>query len=208
MVARSDGRPFEAEPHVAASLCVSCGLCAGSCPTSMPFRRRSGLSPGIDLPDFTMATLRERVEKASEGLSGTCRLMVFGCENGLPVSKMETSDVAAVALRCIGHLPPSFIDYVFSNDLADGVVLTGCRENACHSRFGIEWTKARLDGTRDPQLRRRVPRERIKTIWCGAGAAGEFEREINKFRQAVAGLPKPERRAPKPPAEPREPAHA
>ncbi len=208
MVARKDGRPFEAEPEVDTSLCVSCGLCAGSCPTSMPFRRRSGLSPGIDLPDFTMATLREKVEKASEDLSGACRLMVFGCENGLPANKLESNNVAAVSLRCIGHLPPSFIDYVFSNDLADGVVLTGCRENACHSRFGIEWTKARLDGTRDPHLRRRVPRERIKTIWCGSGGAREFGREIEKFRMAVAGLPKPERRAPKPPAEPREPAHA
>ncbi len=208
MIARADGRPFEAQPEVDASLCVACGLCAGSCPTSMPFRRRSELSPGIDLPDFTMATLRDRVEAAAAGLGGPTRLIVFGCENGLSASRMANSDVAAIQLRCIGQLPPSFIDYVFSNDHADGVVLTGCRENACHARFGIKWTDERLAGERDPHLRRRVPRERVKTIWCGSGGSGEFAREIERFRKTLASLPHETRVKAKPATRSREPAHA
>lgn len=208
MVARTDERPFEAEPKVDPALCVACGLCAGSCPTSMPFRRRSGLSPGIDLPDFTMAMLRERLEEAAAGLTGPCRVLVFSCDNGLPAAKIASANTAAVSLRCIGHLPPSFIDYVFSNRLAEGVVLTGCRENACHARFGIAWTQERLAGTRDPHLRRRVPRERIRTIWCGAGGASEFAAEVEQFRQSLSALPDSRKAEPPPAAEPREPAHA
>ncbi len=208
MVTRKDGRPFEAEPEVDPAMCVSCGLCAGSCPTSMPFRRRSGLSPGIDLPDFTMAMLRDQVEEAAAKLSGACRLIVFTCDNGMPARKIASADTAAISLRCIGHLPPSFIDYVFSNRLAEGVVLTGCRENACHARFGVAWTQERLNGTRDPHLRRRVPRERIRTIWCGAGGGREFAAEVERFRQSLGALPDPRKAAPPPASEPREPAHA
>ena len=41
MMPRTDGRAFEREAVVNPSLCVSCGICAGACPTSMPFRRAS-----------------------------------------------------------------------------------------------------------------------------------------------------------------------
>ena len=61
MMPRTDGRAFEREAVVNASLCVSCGICAGACPTSMPFRRASELVPGIDLPGLTIAALRDRV---------------------------------------------------------------------------------------------------------------------------------------------------
>lgn len=194
MVARTDGRPFEAEPQVDPSLCVSCGLCAGSCPTSMPFRRKSGLSPGIDLLDFTMAILRERLETAAVGLEGPARIIVFTCDNGLRAEQNDSDNVASVSLRCIGQLPPAFIDYVFSKNLADGVILTGCRENACHARFGIEWTKARVSRTRDPQLRRRVPRERLRMVWVGSMGRSDSElmKEIQDLTQALVANAEPD----------------
>jgi quinol-cytochrome oxidoreductase complex cytochrome b subunit/Pyruvate/2-oxoacid:ferredoxin oxidoreductase delta subunit len=55
MMPRTDGRAFEREAVVNPRLCVSCGICAGACPTSMPFRRASELVPGIDLPSLSMA---------------------------------------------------------------------------------------------------------------------------------------------------------
>lgn len=183
LVARSDGMAFEREPVVDPDLCVSCGLCAGSCPTSMPFRRLSDLSPGIDMPDSTISSFRDKTEKQAAGLSGASRIMVFGCECGPKLSQIASSTVGTVPLTCIGQLPPAFIDYVLSRDLADGVVLTGCRENSCNARFGIDWTMARLDGNRDPHLRARVPRDRLKTAWVGA--SGTY-----KLRQTIDALAK------------------
>lgn len=57
MQVRSDGRPFEGEAVVDPSLCVACGICAGACPTSTPFRRMSELIPGIDAPGRTIASI-------------------------------------------------------------------------------------------------------------------------------------------------------
>jgi len=192
LVARSDGRAFEREPIVNPAFCVSCGLCAGSCPTSMPFRRLSDLSPGIDMPDRTIAALREETEAAATGLAGPDRIIVFGCDSGPAHAELKSGTVGTVALTCIGQLPPAFIDYVLSRDLADGVVLTGCSENSCQARFGVKWTEERMAGKRDPHLRRRVPRERVRTVWAGAAGMAKLKDEIAAFAQDLRDLgPKP-----------------
>lgn len=85
MKSRSDGGPFEAEAVVDPDLCVSCGICAGACPTSTPFRRMSDLVPGIDLPDRSIASIRMQLEKAAAGLKGSERIVVFGCDHGVPL---------------------------------------------------------------------------------------------------------------------------
>jgi coenzyme F420-reducing hydrogenase delta subunit len=200
MMPRTDGRAFEREAVVNASLCVSCGICAGACPTSMPFRRASELVPGIDLPSLTIAALRNRVHAVSESLTQGPRIMTFGCDHGVEVERACGPQVAAVSLACIGQLPPAFIDYVLSRDLADGVFLTGCADGFCYNRFGIAWTEARLAGERDPRLRARVPRERLMTLWLGRREDAELKRALHKFASRLAGLetPKVERRSPAP----------
>ena len=195
MVARSDGKPFEREPIVDADYCVACGICAGSCPTATPFRRLSDLRPGIDLPDLTISDLREATLAASAGLSGNRRIIVFGCCEGLPLERFRSDSVGTVRLNCTGQLPPAFIDYVLSWNLADGVVLTGCREDACHARFGIRWTGDRLAGHRDPHLRARVPRERLKTIWAGRLGIRQFADMLDRFSGELAVMPEPVRRS-------------
>ena len=210
LVARSDGTAFEREPIVDPDYCVSCGLCAGSCPTSMPFRRLSDLSPGIDMPDLTMARLRDQVEAVAPGLTGPSRIMVFGCDSGPAQANVRSSTVGIVALTCIGQLPPAFIDYVLSRNLADGVMLTGCRENSCNARFGIEWTNQRLAQERDPHLRNRVPRERVRTAWVGPSGASSLKAALSAF--AIELETAPGMAHPAPPSDflptPREPVDA
>jgi quinol-cytochrome oxidoreductase complex cytochrome b subunit/coenzyme F420-reducing hydrogenase delta subunit len=198
MMPRTDGRAFEREAVVNPSLCVSCGICAGACPTSMPFRRASALVPGIDLPSLTMAELRDRLHAAAAALTSGPRVVVFGCAHGVEVGRVRAPRIAALSLACIGQLPPSFIDYVLSRDLADGVFLTGCAEGACFNRFGIAWTEARLAGTRDPHLRARVPRERLMKLWLGRRQAAQLEHALADFAAQLEGLETPniERRSP------------
>lgn len=178
MQMRSDGRPFEAEAVVDPALCVSCGICAGACPTSTPFRRMSELVPGIDLPDRSIASIRADVNAEGARIVGPARIMVFGCINaGVLVARRSTS-VGLVPLNCTGQLPPSFIDYVISRNLADGVVIAGCTEDGCYNRFGTRWTSSRLAGKRDPHLRARVPPERIAVVWAGRLGGAMLRREI------------------------------
>ncbi len=199
---RSDGLPFEQEAVVDAALCVACGICAGACPTSTPFRRATALVPGIDLPQRSLRALRERIEAIARPLSGRRRVLVFGCDPAVAVEQLRRAEVAAVSLPCTAALPPSFIDYVLSRDLADGVVITGCRDGECYNRLGIEWMAARLAGSRDPSLRRRVPRERLSVCWAGSGDRSRLERMIEDFQGVVANLPAPEKPISGPPSGP------
>ncbi|MGI9378662.1 MAG: cytochrome b N-terminal domain-containing protein [Methyloligellaceae bacterium] len=181
LVARSDGKAFEREPIVDPAYCVSCGLCAGACPTSMPYRRLSELSPGIDLPDSTIADLREQTILVTGQLRGKNKIIVYGCHSCPSLSKLASDRIGFISLPCIGQLPPAFIDYILSRDLADGVMLTGCRENSCTARFGTEWTRQRLARERDPYLRGRVPRERVKTAWVGPAGSRSLQAALDEF---------------------------
>jgi coenzyme F420-reducing hydrogenase delta subunit len=136
-----------------------------------------------------LAALRDQVEEATAVLTGRARVLVVGCDHGVSISALGVDGAAAVALPCVANLPPSFIDYVLSRDLADGVLLTGCGDGACMHRFGIAYTEQRLQGARDPRLRTRVPRERVRTAWLGAGRQGRLAGEITAFQTDLATLP-------------------
>jgi coenzyme F420-reducing hydrogenase delta subunit/NAD-dependent dihydropyrimidine dehydrogenase PreA subunit len=186
---RTDGRPFAREAVVKPSLCTSCGICAGSCPSATPFRQRLPLTSGIDLPDMPLAGLKARIHARAERVGGYPRIFVFGCSRAVPLRAIETESVAAIELVCAAHLPPSFIDYVLSRGLADGVVMTGCPPGNCHYRLGSHWTEQRLLRQRDARLRGRVPPERLAVVWAGGAEAARLRAEIQRFARQLAALP-------------------
>ena len=201
MVGRTDGLPFLSQAQVNSALCTSCGICVGACPSSTPFRRSEELKTGIDLPDFSLKELRERTIAAGKALQGPARVLVFACEHG----GGRRFD-GAVRLPCVAMAPPSLFDFVLSQNLADGVVIAGCSESACFNRLGVAWTQQRIDGTRDPYLRARVPRERIATIWASALDTGRVAAEIAAFVAKIAALPRKKLRSPKAPTTPKQPS--
>ncbi|MDT3686320.1 MAG: cytochrome b N-terminal domain-containing protein [Pseudorhodoplanes sp.] len=198
MVPRTDGLPFPAQAQVNPSLCVSCGICAGACPSSTPFRRTEDLVTGIDLPDYSIKMLRERTIAACQALQGPTKVLVFACEHGGAAGRVD----GTVHLPCVAMAPPSLIDFVLSRKLADGVVMAGCAESAGFNRLGIEWTKQRFAGARDPYLRARVPRERVGTVWASALAQSKANSEIAAFTERVAALPPVTLQSPLPPSSP------
>lgn len=190
---RSDGRAFIGEAVVDPGLCLSCGICVGSCPSASPFRKRSDLVSGIELPNYMLSELRAKTRKASDRLSGGTRILVFGCDPGARIGGKVASLAAMVRMPCIGMLPPAFIDWALSRGLADGIVITGCREGNCHYRRGVDWTNARLDRKRDPQLRRRVPRTRILRFWASPVDGKALDKAIARFAESVSQLPEQEK---------------
>jgi ferredoxin/coenzyme F420-reducing hydrogenase delta subunit len=186
LVPRSDDSIYSKIAEVDASLCTSCGICAGACPTATPFRRASALVSGIDLPEGKMFDLRDEVVAAGQAMSKESdRVIVFGCAQGPTVGSLGAG-AQMITLPCVGNLPPPFIDFILSRGHADGVMLTGCCEADCYHRLGISWTHARLNGERDPYLRNRVSRERIRTRWVGPAGARALRRELAQFRHDMA----------------------
>ncbi len=174
MAPRSDGRPFDAEVIVDSDLCLNCGICAGSCPTSTPFRRARPITPGIELPNHRISDLRAKTLSKSEKFADGKRVLVYACSKA-DTKTLESDGAQVVTMPCIGMLPPSFIDFAISRELADDVVLAACSPGSCYYRLGIDWTQQRIAGERDPYLRKRVPRERLKLSVGGHIVGGDDE---------------------------------
>ncbi|MEE8393316.1 MAG: cytochrome b N-terminal domain-containing protein [Rhodospirillales bacterium] len=195
MQPRTDGRPFEREAVVNEKLCTACGICVGSCPISTPFRSIDELTTAIDLVDFPLKEVRVLTNKAVEELKnepadGRPRIIVFGCDHGADIRLIEQPGVAGFSLPCIAMLPPSFIDYAlsFSRGGIDGVLVASCRQCDCFNRLGDRWLHDRLDGTRDPYLRKRVPRQRVHVSWVSKTDGPMLEEELECFRASLETL--------------------
>lgn len=183
LVPRTDDLPYSAQVAVDPDKCVSCGICMGSCPSSTPFRRTEELRTGIDLPELPLVGVREQVHALAAALVQHPRILVIGCQHGAAGSAGNT-----LHLPCVAMAPPSLIDYALSRDLADGVAIVGCAESSCYNRLGIQWTKERVAGVRDPYLRRRVPRERLALIWASPWEQGRLAGEIAAFAVRLEGI--------------------
>ncbi|WP_347309654.1 cytochrome b N-terminal domain-containing protein [Defluviimonas sp. SAOS-178_SWC] len=184
MVPRTDDLPFSHQAEVDPARCVACGICMGSCPSSSPFRRSGDLVTGIDLPERPLATLRAEVIEAGAALSGPGRVLTLGCAHAASATPVP----GRVVLPCVAMAPPALIDFIISRGLADGVAVAGCAARDCYNRLGMAWTEARFSRERDPQLRRRVPRERLLTVWAGPSEGARLAEELAAFGNRLSSL--------------------
>jgi coenzyme F420-reducing hydrogenase delta subunit/quinol-cytochrome oxidoreductase complex cytochrome b subunit len=189
MQPRAGGKPGQQHAVVIAGLCASCGICAGACPSSTPFRSNERLTTGIDMPQFTVHRLRAQLEAALTRLTGERRIVVFGCDCAADVSVLAAPHVAAFSLLCAGQLPPSFVEYALRSG-ADGILITGCRTGDCQYRFGNAWTGERLERKREPHLRANVASQRVRLAWYSAGEEAALESELARFHAALNLLPR------------------
>jgi coenzyme F420-reducing hydrogenase delta subunit/ferredoxin len=184
---RSDGRPLAREAVVDPDLCAACGICAGACPSSTPFRAIDALATGIDLPERPIGALRTALERALASLRGAPKIVVFGCDCAADVATLSAPGTAVLSLECTAMLPPSFVEYALRSG-ADGVLVTGCREGDCAYRLGNRWTEERMQGAREPHLRATVPRERVRIAWHGPFDAAALSRSLASFRSTLTSL--------------------
>ncbi len=191
LVPRSDGKAYDAEAAVNVDNCVSCGLCVGSCPTATPFRRATAIVPGIELPDHPIAGLREDSLAAATRFGDGPRVLVYACEH-CGMNAVNADDTQVLTMPCVAMLPPSFVDFALSRGLADGVVLAGCASGDCNYRLGDTWTSQRLEGQRDPYLRNRVDRGRLRHLHLRATSARQRFRQLENFKAALTDLPRNE----------------
>ncbi len=166
-------------------LCVSCGICAGACPSSTPFRSAAELVTGIDMPQLSIHALRARLDAALAQLRGPARVVVFGCDHAADVGALREAGVATFSLLCAAQLPPSFVDYALQDGRADGVLVTGCDGADCHFRLGNTWVEQRFTHEREPHLRTRAARERVRVAWAGVADVERLRKELTAYRREL-----------------------
>jgi coenzyme F420-reducing hydrogenase delta subunit/ferredoxin len=186
-------KPGHELARVLPELCASCGICAGACPSSTPFRSVEQLVTGIDMPQQPIGALRQDMARRIAALTGPVKIAVFGCECAAGAGAVEDQGTAVMNLMCTGLLPPSFVEYALRGG-ADGVLVTGCREGSCAYRFGTQWTEQRLAGKREPHLRPGVPAERLRIAWADRHEMSDLKAALDDFRENLKNLDADEKR--------------
>ena len=169
MIPRTDRRNHPQQAAVIENLCAACGICVGACPSSTPFRRIEDMVSGIELPDATVAGLRQQLQDKLAALMISPKIMLFTCRQIADFVSFADMATAVMPMECAAMMPPSFIEYALRMG-AQGVVLAGCREGDCEFRLGDRWVRERFTGVREPRLRATAPRERIRLVWAGRDA--------------------------------------
>ncbi len=164
-------------------MCASCGICAGACPSSTPFRSTDRLDTGIDLPSLAVETLRAqlaaKLEAARAALAPAQPTVVFRCAEA--AAAPAAPDVVAVDLVCAGMLPPSFVEFALRNG-AGTVVVASCPPEDCAYRFGARWIEERVRGEREPRMRGAVERDRVHLVFAAREDGGVLDSAIGKVR--------------------------
>ncbi|HED14372.1 MAG TPA: hydrogenase iron-sulfur subunit [Gammaproteobacteria bacterium] len=179
---------FSYEANVLEDMCVHCGICTGSCPSSNPFRRRISYSAGketlhsgIEMPQHNIDALRSDILQKLGSLTAAKPILLFGCQHGVALGPFGDDDVAPVSLPCIGMLSPAFIEFALRKGAA-GLLVSGCRQGDCYHRLGDQWLRERLSRQRVPLLHRTVDSSRIACCWQAASDTTQMHKEIDRLR--------------------------
>ncbi len=174
MVERHDGKSHKFIAIEDPNLCISCGICVGSCDGVAV---TMGDTPPALLWDAVAMRLTFAQAKHPEQpvrIVFTCdRHAAHGAQPFLQKDGgMVVADTAVevVAVPCVGTIPPDVMTRALDAGAAE-VQVVGCPPDDCRNREGNVWTERRLIRKRVPRLRRAYADAPITAVWA---APNEF----------------------------------
>lgn len=184
MVPRDDDRPTLVA-LVDPSLCVSCGICAGSCaPMGVGPVGRSGRDQLATLRTVTFPELA-----STETQSPVAIICAQAPAAHLDAVRARGAHIHMVP--CVGNLHSSVIELFIRNG-APGTIVFGCPPRDCVGREGPKWLDERLFNDREAELQPRVDRRRVRTATMALGDLANTLRAYDEFAAAVTALQLPE----------------
>jgi ferredoxin len=179
MQPRTDGRSTLVA-HVDPSLCVSCGICAGSCAPM-------GVGPVLRTGRDQIADIRVLAE-AFPDLSEAPVVAVV-CENTPPDHRvaLERAGAKMHAVLCTGNLHTSALELAIRGGAA-GVIVFSCPPRDCRGREGPKWLEQRVYHDREAELQPRVDRRRVKLSTAAIGDLAGTMQAFEAFRRDVRAL--------------------
>ena len=202
--------------HVDPALCVSCGICAGSCAPM-----------GVGPPGMTGRDQLRRVEEWLEQMKpGPDQVVLVACEHGAAgtgataaslspaplgeVAAATVKDAAALArgamrgldaaptaavfgqplvfsVPCAGNLHTSVIEYIVRAG-AGAALVVACAPRDCWSREGPKWLLARMYEDREAELKPRVDRRRVRVVNAAPGEEWRVREQIAALAEELAGM--------------------
>jgi ferredoxin len=161
------------------ALCVSCGICAGSC---APMRVGPPARTGRDQVARVRRFVADRRPAAADVVVVACERGAGGVAGGAAVG-----GAPVYAVDCAGSLHSSVIEYLVRSG-AGGVMVVTCPPRDCWSREGPKWLEQRLYHDREAELLPRVDRRRVRLVFATAGEPSVVRASLAAFRRDVAAL--------------------
>ncbi|KAA3663641.1 MAG: hydrogenase iron-sulfur subunit [Chloroflexi bacterium] len=167
MVERHDGKRHKYIAIEDPSLCVSCGICVGSCDIL-------AVTMGDTPPEIMWATVATRLAIAKAKAPEGKVKVVFTCErhaahgaqpyleNGQVLALQQGLEI--VTLPCVGAAPPDLMSRALDAGASE-VQVIGCPPFDCANREGNIWAERRLVRKRVPRLRRPYANAPITAVW-------------------------------------------
>jgi ferredoxin len=175
---RQDGRGGTVA-RVNPSLCVSCGICAGSCaPMGVGPPERTGRDQLSDARKFV----------AERTITPDTVVLVVCTRGAGGLGKSGEVDGAQVyPVGCVGNLHTSVLEFLIRCGVR-GVLIGTCPARDCWYREGVRWLEQRVYHGREAELQERVDRRRIRLALAGLGESEVLHRALAEFRRDLALL--------------------
>jgi ferredoxin len=182
MQARTDDRPTLVA-HVNPALCVSCGICAGSCaPMGVGPALRTGRDQVTDIRQLALGL----------PLSNEVHIVAMVCANAPPAHRaaLEAAGTTIHTLSCTGNLHTSALELALRGGAA-GVIVFSCPPRDCRGREGPKWLEQRVYFDREAELQARVDRRRVRLATAAAGDLTGMMVAFEAFRRDIHALDVP-----------------
>lgn len=175
---QNKGRASERVAIVDETLCVSCGICAGSCaPMAIGPPDRSGR--------MQLKVLQTRFA-AQPVQAGQVAVLVCGYNELCHDAQLtQRHDIALISTDCSGAVHTSVIEQVLRLG-AKGVFIVSCPSRNCLNREGPKWLFERVYNDREAELPRRVDRTRIALINAASGERRLVLRALDAFCERLS----------------------
>ncbi len=177
MLERSEG-PSRLVARVDPALCVSCGICAGSC---APMRVGPPERTGRD----QLAAVRAFTDAHDLGPGD---VVLVGCDRAAFSSPgAGLGDTIVYPVSCAGSVHTSTVEYLLRAG-AGGVMIAACPPRDCWNREGAIWLEQRLYHDREAELQARVDRRRVRLVYAGSSERSRLRAELDAFRREIGAL--------------------
>ena len=119
----------------------------------------------------------------------------FVCERSLPIEQMldahkaltDDPETKIIVLPCSGMLKPTQMEMALANG-ADATFVCGCAMGDCHFRLGNIFIKERLEGERNPKLRKNTDKRRVGMFFVTIKDKAPFLEALAAFKDKVAEI--------------------
>ena len=183
MIVREENGREHMVSYVDPTLCMSCGICAASCP-----------SLAITVPDFSHEQILTQLGAGGwlDQSHDEPKLAVFVCNWSLRADEDVAlldfcpPNVRIVRVPCSGRVDPLFALFVLEQAV-DGVMVVGCQPGECHYKDGnyIEHSRLSLLKTVLGSLGMKESRLRFERL--GAADRGRFASVVDNMLAELNG---------------------